>query len=216
MTRMDDQQHALAGVLRTVAIIDASRLLDLDGDPPGAWLWALALLLALNPARAVFAIPRGSGEAVRIAALGGAFGAGIVAVALILGDLLLDAADVSASAFRLAAGIVAVLTGAADLLRPPPSPEPALPGRRAALVPVAVPIVARPALVVLALGAGADDAVLAGIVALVVSVGLLAALTATAKIDGPGGRALRWGARALAAGLIVAGTVLGVDGVLGV
>ena len=215
MTRMDDQQHALAGILRTIAIIDAHDLLDSDGDAPGAWLWALALLLALNPARAVFAIPRGSGEAARLAAVGGAIGALIVAVALVVGDLVLDAADVSASAFRLAAGIVAALTGAADLLRRPPSPEPALPGRRAALVPVAIPIVARPALVVLALAAGADDAVLAGIVALVVSVALLTALT-TASTDGPGGRTLRWGSRVLAAGLIVAGAVLGVDGVLGV
>ena len=77
-----------------------------------------------------------------------------------LGGPLLDALDVSEPSFRIAAGIVAGLAGAADLFRRPPPPEPALAGRRAALVPVAIPLVARPALLVLALGAGADQGVL--------------------------------------------------------
>ena len=72
------------------------------------------------------------------------------------GDPLLDALDVSEPSFRLAAGVVAAVAGIADLFRRPPSPEPALPGRRAALIPVAIPAVARPALLVMAIGAGAD------------------------------------------------------------
>ena len=74
-----------------------------------------------------------------------------------VGGPLLDALDVSEPSFRVAAGIVAALAGAVDLFRRPPSPEPALAGWRAALVPVAIPVVARPALLVLALGAGADQ-----------------------------------------------------------
>ena len=56
-----------------------------------------------------------------------------------VGGPLLEALDVSDPSFRIAAGIVAVLAGAADLFRRPPAPEPALAGWRAALVPVAIP-----------------------------------------------------------------------------
>ncbi|HEX5618974.1 MAG TPA: hypothetical protein VFX51_11165, partial [Solirubrobacteraceae bacterium] len=123
MTRMDDQQHALAGLLRTIAIVNAAPASGSDDEAPSPWLWALALLLALNPARAVFGIPRAGRterDVVRLAVTGGAVGAAIVCVAAAVGDVLLDAVDVSGAAFRTAAGIVAVLTGAADLLRRPP------------------------------------------------------------------------------------------------
>ena len=76
----------------------------------------------------------------------------------------------SEPSFRIAAGIVAALAGAVDLFRRPPAPEPALAGWRAALVPVAVPLVARPALLVLALGAGADSGVLVSVGAMAIGV----------------------------------------------
>ena len=59
-TRMDDQQHALAGLLRTIPIAQASAggSSDPGDDAPSGWLWALVLVLALNPARAAFAVPR--------------------------------------------------------------------------------------------------------------------------------------------------------------
>ena len=129
---------------------------------------------------------------------------------------MLDALDVSAPAFRTAAGVLAVLAGAADLFRRPPRPEPALAGRRAALVPVAIPLVARPALLVMALGAGADRGVLVAVGAMAIGVALLTALAARCPIDGPGGRALRWAARLLAAGLVACGVLLAIDGVLDV
>jgi small neutral amino acid transporter SnatA (MarC family) len=203
-TRMDDQQHTLAAMLRAVPVLE--RPSDTE-DTPSAWLWALVLLLALNPPRAAFGIPREAS-----AARGGAVGALIVIASAALGTLLLDAFDVSAPAFATAAGIIAVLVGITDLIRRPPSPEPALPGARAAIVPVAIPIVARPALVVIALGAG----ILTTAGAMVVGVATLVALAARAPIEGPGGRILRWVARVLAAGLIVAGVLLGIDGILGV
>ncbi|HEX5617230.1 MAG TPA: hypothetical protein VFX51_02350, partial [Solirubrobacteraceae bacterium] len=120
------------------------------------------------------------------------------------------------AAFRTAAGIVAVLTGAADLLRRPPSPEPALPRRRAALVPVAIPIVARPALLVLALSAGADRGLLVALAAMVLGVALMTALAARAPTEGPAGRALRWTGRVLAVALVAAGVLIGVDGIMAV
>ena len=218
-TRMDDQQHALAALLRTQAIVEAGTPGSDDNDAPSVWLWALALLLVLNPARASFGIPR-SGRSPReitwLCAVGGAIGGLAVCMFAALGDPLLDALDVSTPAFRTAAGVVAVLAGATDLVRRPPSPEPALPGRRAALVPVALPLVARPTLLVVALSAGADQGVVVALGAMVIGVAVLTALTTRVSTDGPRGRALRWAARLLAAGLIVCGVLLTIDGILSV
>ena len=212
-TRMDDQQHALAGLLRTIPIVAAgegSDPLGSSGSPPSAWLWALALLLALNPARAAFAVPRRSAG---IAAGGAALGGLAVCIVSLLADPLLDALDVSDSSFRLAAAVVAVIAGAGDLLRRPPAREPALAGWKAALVPVAIPVVARPALLILAVGAGADHSAGVTAAAMAIGVALLAGLVAGVSTEGPDGRVLRWAARLLAAGLIACGVVLGVDGV---
>jgi small neutral amino acid transporter SnatA (MarC family) len=218
-TRMDDQQHALAGLLRTIPIAQAAGTTPSGNDSPSGWLWAAVLLLALNPARAAFGVPRAGltqREIAELAAIGGVAGGLAVCVAALLGQPLLDALDVSESSFRIAAGIVAALTGAIDLLRRPPSPEPALDGWRAAIVPVAIPLVARPAVIVLALGAGADSGALAAVGAMAVGVGLLTALASAVPADGPGARVLRWASRLLALGLVALGVVLALDGILAV
>jgi small neutral amino acid transporter SnatA (MarC family) len=214
-TRMDDQQHALAGLLRTLPIVEDSASASEPGDDvPSDWLWAAALLLALNPARAAFALPRT--RVAGVAAAGGAIGGLAVCATAAVGGPLLDALDVSDSSFRIAAGIVAAVAGAADLFRRPPSPEPALAGWRAALVPVAVPVVARPALVVLALGAGADGGVLVTAGAMAIGAALLVALGVGRPMHGARGRVLRWAGRLLAAGLVACGVILAIDGVLDV
>jgi len=221
-TRMDDQQHALAGLLRTIPIVEAgegSSSSDPGDNAPSGWLWAAVLVLALNPARAAFGVPRAGTSprsAVRLAAVGGAIGGLVVCAAAALGDPLLEALDVSEPSFRVAAGVVAVLAGAADLFRRPPRPDPALAGWRAALVPVAIPLVVRPALVVLALGAGADRGVLVSAGAMAAAVGLLAGLTAGSAPEGPRGRVLRWAGRLLGVALAACGVVLAIDGVLDV
>jgi small neutral amino acid transporter SnatA (MarC family) len=218
VTRMDDQQHALAALLRTIPVA-ASASSPSDEDQPSGWLWAAALLLALNPARAAFAVPRvgrTSREADELAALGGLAGGLAVCAAAAAGPYLLDLLDVSDPSFRIAAGVVALLTGAADLFRRPPSPEPALEGRRAALVPVAIPAVARPALLVMALGAGADSGVLLTAGAMAAGVALLTGVVASSRAEGPRERTLRWAVRLLAALLVACGVLLAVDGVLDV
>ena len=217
-TRMDDQQHALAGILRTIPIVEASATSssDADDDAPSELLWALVLVLALNPLRAAFAVPRAGRtprDAVELAVTGGAIGALVVCAFSAVADPLLDALDISDPSFRVAAGIVAGLAGAIDLFRAPPQPEPSLPGRRAALVPVAIPAVARPALLVVALGAGADQGVLVTAGAMVAGVALLAGLTATSSTEGTSGRALRWASRLLAAALVAGGAILTIDGI---
>jgi small neutral amino acid transporter SnatA (MarC family) len=217
-TRMDDQQHALAGLLRTIPIVEA-RASGSDDDAPSGWLWAAVLLLALNPPRAAFAVPREGRSRrtiVRLAVAGGAIGGLIVIVAVLAADPLLDLLDVSAPSFRLAAGIVAAVAGAADLFRRPPAPEPALPGWRAALVPIAIPAVLRPALLVLALGAGADERVLPSVRAMLLGIALLAVIAAAWPTEGASGRALTWASRLFAAGLMACGVILAIDGILAV
>ena len=150
----------------------------------------IALVLALNPARAASGIPRAGRSdrtIVGVAAFGGAIGGLAVCAASAAGGPLLEALDVSEPSFRIAAGIVAGLVGIADLFRRPPPPEPALAGWRAALVPVAVPLVARPALLVLALGAGADQGVLVAVGAMGIAIALLTGLAAWWPTEGPGG-----------------------------
>lgn len=211
-TRMDDQQHALAGLLRTIPIVEAGEGSGSDDDAPPAWLWAIVLVLALNPARAAFAVPRAGRPAVALAAAGGAIGGLLVCAAAALGAPLLGMLDVSEPSFRIAAGLVALLAGAADVFRRPPAAEPALNGRRAALIPIAFPVVARPALLVLALGAGADLGVLACAGAMVAGVALLTALVARRPSD----RAARRTARLLAVALVAGGAILALDGLLAV
>ncbi|MGH2744662.1 MAG: hypothetical protein ACRDN8_19710 [Thermoleophilaceae bacterium] len=221
-TRMDDQQHALAGLLRTIPIVEAGEGSTSSGpgdDAPSGWLWAAVLALALNPARAAFGVPRAGRSprtVVGVAALGGVIGGLAVCAAAAAGGPLLEALDVSEPSFRIAAGIVAGLAGAADLFRRPPKPEPALAGWRAALIPVAIPVVARPALLVLALGAGADRGVLVSAGAMAMGIALLTGLAARWPTDGPAGRVLRWAGRLLAAALVACGVILTVDGVLDV
>jgi small neutral amino acid transporter SnatA (MarC family) len=220
-TRMDDQQHALAGLLRTIPIARAGSGSSSGSgeDAPSGWLWAAVLVLALNPVRAALGVPR-AGRPRRtvagLAALGGALGGLAVCAAAAVGGPLLEAVDVSEPSFRVAAGILAALAGAADLLRRPPPPEPALPGWRAALVPVAIPVVARPALLVLALGAGADRGVAVSAAAVALGIVLLTALAAGWDPEGPAARVLRWASRVLAAALVAGGVLLAVDGVLAV
>jgi small neutral amino acid transporter SnatA (MarC family) len=224
-TRMDDQQHALAGLLRTIPIArtvegsSSGSSAGVSDEAPSGWLWAVALILALNPARAALGVPR-AGRSPRavagVAALGGMIGASAVCAAAAAGGPLLDVLDVSEPSFRIAAGIVAALAGGADLFQRPPPPEPALAGWRAALIPVAIPVVAHPALLVLALSAGADRGVLLSAGAMAMGIAPLTALAAGWPTEGPGGRLLRWAGRLLAAGLVACGVILTVDGIFDV
>ncbi|HEU0171713.1 MAG TPA: hypothetical protein VFR26_09695 [Acidimicrobiales bacterium] len=221
-TRMDDQQHALSALLRTVAIVEAGEgAASGDGDgadtsAPAALLWAVALVAALNPVRAALGVPRVGGRpAVGVAALGGALGAAIVAAVALAGDALLAALDVSDPAARIAAGAVAAVAGAIDLFRRPPAAEPALGGWGAALVPVAVPLVIRPALVLGAVSAQADRGFGVVAAALLVGVGALAAAAAV-PITGAAGRVARWAAALTGALLMATSILLVIDGVLAV
>lgn len=220
VTRMDDQQHALSALLRTINIVGAG---DLPGPGDGsdleAWIWVAVVALALNPLRNGLGVPRAGsdpGMRIRVAAAGGLIGAVPVLLAGLLSGAVLDGAGVSASSLRIAVGGVALLGAAADLLRPRVNPEPSLPGLRAALVPVAVPLVARPPLVLIALSVVADQHM--GVLALGLVIGLagLVAVAGWGTPDGVPGRLLRWGGRASALVLALLAVFVIADGVLGV
>ncbi len=217
-TRMDDQQHALAALLRTMPIVEAGSF-DTGGSrsAPSGWLWIVALLAALNPARAAFGVPRAGGRrrAAGVAALGGVGGAVIVLAIALLSGPLVNALDVSDPALRIAAGVVGALVGAIQLVRRPPAADPALPGLRAAIVPVAIPLVISPALLALSVSAHADHGGLLVTGALTVGVGLLVACTLVTH-EGPAGRVLVWAARVTAAALLATSVLLVVAGILDV
>jgi small neutral amino acid transporter SnatA (MarC family) len=227
-TRMDDQQHAISALLRTIAIVEGRGTAGPDGGPvpdatappaPSAWLWAAVLVAALNPFRAALGVPgpdrAGGPPAAGVAALGGVAGATVVLAVALAGDRLLDLLEVSHPAARIAVGAVAAIVGVADLVRRPPSPEPALAGWGAALVPVTVPLVLRPALILAGVSAHADRGAGVVVAALAVAVTALSA-AATAPTRGASGRAVRWAARLTAAALVATSVLLVVDGVLDV
>jgi small neutral amino acid transporter SnatA (MarC family) len=240
-TRMDDQQHAISALLRTIAIVETAPGESGSSEPsPSAWLWFAALVAGWNPFRGALGVPRrgGTRRTAEVAALGAAGGAIVVVLVALTATWLFDALDVSDPAARIAAGAVAAVAGAADLLRRPPRPDPSLPGWRAALVPVAVPLTIRPALLLLALSARADVGPAPVGTALAVGAALLVALVAglaaasgpaeeatdggvagvggAAGAGGAGGRAVRWAGRVTAAVLVAVSAVLIVDGVLDV
>lgn len=222
-TRMDDQQHALSALLRTIPIVEADGNPDgrsQPSAPPSVWLWMVALFAAVNPFRLALAVPRGdrsAGVVTGAAALGGILGAAIALVVAFVGSgPLLDALDVSDASMRIAAGVVAAVVGIVALVVRQPSPTPALPGLRAAVVPVAVPMVANAGLITLAISAYADRGALLVGVAPAIAVGALTLLVAFVQADGVAGRVLGWAGRMTAAVLVLAAAQLVLDGVFAV
>jgi small neutral amino acid transporter SnatA (MarC family) len=221
-TRMDDQQHALSALLRTIPIVQASD--DPGGGArlspaPSTWLWTVALFAAVNPFRLALALPRSERSARIItgaAALGGIAGAAVAVGAGLGAGPLLDALDVSEAALRIAAGVVAAVVGIASLVRKPPSPIPALPGLGAALVPVAVPMVANAGLIVLTVSAYADRGAVLVAAALAIAVGTFTVLAAFVRTEAVVGRVLVWAGRLTAAMLVVTAAQLVIDGMFAV
>lgn len=220
VTRMDDQQHALSALLRTIDIVQAGTLPGAgDGSDLPAWIWVAVVALALNPFRNGVAVPRAErshGERTRLALVGALIGAVPVLVAGALSGAVLDLAGVSASSLRIAIGGVALLGAASDVLRPRVDPEPGLPGWKAALVPVAVPLVARPPLVLIALSAVADQHLGVVVGGLAIGIAAFVGVARFAKPSGVTGRSLRWLGRADAMVLALLAVFLIADGVLGV
>ncbi len=179
----------------------------------------IALLAAVNAPRVrLVLMQERQSERVIVGGLGAAAALAGVVVASAAAEPLRDAFGVSVETTRIGVGLVAVLVGARDLVTALPRPDPALPGRRAALVPVAFPLLLNPAVVFLAFGASLDHAVSTAVLVAIPALVTLPLLTIV-EVDedpgvGTGQRALAGAARLTAALLVLAGVAIAVDGVL--
>ena len=223
---MDDQQHALAGLLRTIPIVEASEgraggSTEPGDDAPAAWLWAAVLLLALNPARAAFAVPRAGRsprDVVGVAAAGGAIGGLAVCAAAAAGSaaarrarrqrpLVPHRGRDRRRARRRRRPVPTATRARARAARPA---RRARPGRDSRAV-------ARPALLVVALGAGADQGVLVSAAAMAAGIALpgrtggRGAQPRAAEAGSSAGRAGCWRSRSSPAE-----SILALDGIMDV
>jgi small neutral amino acid transporter SnatA (MarC family) len=213
VTRMDDQQHALSALLLTIPILEATPAAD-GHTSPSVWLWLLVVVGVLNPIRAARAVPTGSRRGrVEVALAGGLAGAAILLAVAATSGWLIDVADTSRPAMRVAAAALCLLTAAVDLVRGRAAPTPALDGRAAAIVPVAIPFVARPAVVFAGLAVVADHGLARYALSLGLGLAILVAVSATANRDGAAGLVTTWISRLLSAAAVVASILLGVHAV---
>jgi small neutral amino acid transporter SnatA (MarC family) len=169
---------------------------------------AFAFVTAVNSCRLRLVLP----ERRAVVALGCATALGAVAAIAAVGGALLDALDISPESFRLGAALVLFLEGARALVFAWPAPEPELAGLKAAVVPVAFPLLLTPGVVALAVAAGGDHVELQAVAALVLACGLVLAATLLPRAE----RArplLVAGGRLLAALEIAAGVALAVSAI---
>ena len=157
LTRMDDQQHALSALLMTIPILQATPA-DGGHTAPSAWLWLIVVFAVINPARVALSAPLRSSisDRVTVTALGGLLGAATLLAFGATSGWLLGIADASRPAIRLAAGGLLLLSAGVDLATRPKHDLASLPGSKAALVPVAVPLFIRPAMLIAGLSVVAD------------------------------------------------------------
>jgi len=179
----------------------------------------LAFVVAVNPARLYGALPRADDRRSRVlvTVLGGAGSLAVYAALAAVAESLLDWLDVAPASMRIAAGLVLLVAGGRDLVGRPPAAEPALRGWQAAIVPVAIPLLLRPELAVLAIAAGADDGFVATVVAATLAV-LLVVISAWAPAEPAPlpARVRDWLVRLTAVALIAVAAAIAVDGILAV
>jgi small neutral amino acid transporter SnatA (MarC family) len=177
-------------------------------------LLGLAYLAAVNPARTRLGLPEAATRRAdpAVTALGSVVALGAILGLAWLSGPLLEALEITAETFRIAAGLVGVVAGIAALWRAHPGDEPALSGWRAALWPVAFPRLLAPEVAALALTTGSKEGVpatVAAAAAVLAVVVVLAPLRRVGVTDG----ALAWVTRLLAMLLVAAGVFLMIDGI---
>lgn len=171
-------------------------------------LAVLAAVAAVNPFRVGAVL--GVRDRPVIAAFGGLIALGSMLLVAVLSASVLDALDITTPTARIAAGISVALVGARAVLREPPRPEPALPGRRAALVPVAFPVLIDPGITLLTVAVADDRGVVlaVAVAAVALTTALMIGLLVTAAPTWLPAAHTLVGAIAVAAGVAV--TVAGV------
>jgi small neutral amino acid transporter SnatA (MarC family) len=149
------------------------------------FLFALAAVCVVNAPRSRSAVPqRSAGETPASAGLAG-LGAAAVLAALVplaaFADPLLDAGDLSPATARIATGLLLVVSGLLAIGWSAPSPDPALPGPRAALVPIAFPTLLTPGLALLSVVGSVDHAAPVALGVVAVALATLPVLVALAR-----------------------------------
>lgn len=175
-------------------------------------LLALAALAVINPARVRLALPQR--DHVLVGALGAALAWLMLVPTVLAARLLLDQVDIAASTLRMGVGVLLLLQGAAVALAAPPHTEPGLPGRRAALVPVAFPVTLTPGLGGLAVSASVDHPAPVALAVLALALATIPGLALISSQEPPvRRRVLTAVGRATGALLLVSGVALLMNGV---
>lgn len=146
-------------------------------------LTVLAAVFVVNPFR-VGAVLAARDRAV--AALGGVIAVGSMLLVAALSGPMLDWLEITTPTARIGAGLAVALVGARAVLGRPPQPEPALPGRGAALVPLAFPVLVDPGITLLTVAVaserGTAPAVAVAAIAIVAGLAIGLASTATPNL----------------------------------
>ncbi len=179
----------------------------------------VALMAAVNAPRARFALAQESPtERVVVAGVGATVALAGAGVAAAGAEVLRDAFGMSVETARIGVGVVVVLVGARDLAAGLPSPDPALPGRGAGLVPVAFPLLLNPAVLFSVFAVSLDHSVSTAVILVLPALAMLPLLAIVRFGEGAGdgvrNRVLAGSARVMAAVLVVAGVAMTVDGIL--
>jgi small neutral amino acid transporter SnatA (MarC family) len=184
-------------------------------------LLLFAAVCVVNAPRSRTAVPE---RDVGVAALGAALTLLALVPAAAFAQPLLDLVSISAPTARLACGLLLVAMGVLAFGSPGPDPDPALPGWRAAIVPVAFPTLFTPGLAVLTVSASVDHSALVALLAAAVALVTVPAVVAlpvssgiSPKTGGPVSERVLDGVGRLLAGLLVlAGLGLLFEGVFDV
>jgi hypothetical protein len=212
--RMDDQQHALSGVLAArEALADTanSRPLPRRHPAPESWLLVtVAAFAALNP----FRIGRAAGTVAGGPAAAGLVAVGALAVgAAALGGPILDALSLSDGSAIVAAGVVLVLGGLVTIGPWALRRQAAGGGWRDALVPVAVPVALRAEVLVLAVACGAGGRGWPFSLGAALAVATAWAVSRWRPTEGSAGdRVQRWAAQTVALATVALGIGVIVEG----
>ena len=177
-------------------------------------LLVAAYLAACNVARTRLGVPEDASGRARPGALAGgaALAFGVTAALAGFSGPLLRALEVTPETFRIGAGFVAAIAAAIVLAVPRPAAEP-IPRRwRAAVWPVAFPLLAGPEVLALAVATGSQEGVPATLAAAGIALAVLIALGLLPRRPLPD-RALVWASRLLGAVLLLVGIWLAVDGI---
>lgn len=175
----------------------------------------IAAIATLNPLRLWPGLPgTDRRERIELAAGGGLLVVAVLLAVMTFAGPLLDALDISDPTARIAAGAAVVIIGVRDAFVGPAQAEPALPGWRAALVPVAVPHLFVPGLALLAVSASADLGVGVALTVVVLAIGVVVATSVQPGPRGVTARLCRAGQVLTAGAAVAIGAALMLDGVL--